>query len=125
MVNKMEMAIDAGKKKSYVVVQDGSVVKEEVYVETTELGLTSIIPDCEGNTSILEAGRNHYPIVDILEQYKSCKIVVAHPTAMKLIAKAPNKTDKNDAHKLSDAYNALRGFEVNNYLLPTCKTDVT
>ena len=25
---------------------------------------------------------------------------------MKLIAKAPNKTDKNDAHKLLEAYNA-------------------
>lgn len=100
------MAIDAGKKRSYVVVQNGDVVKEEGYVDTTELGFTSIIPDCEGNTFILEAGTNLYPIVDILERYKNCKIVVAHPTAMKLIAKAPNKTDKNDAHKLLEAYNA-------------------
>lgn len=100
------MAIDAGKKRSYVVVQDGGVVKEEGYIETTDLGFASIIPNVEGSTFIVEAGRNLYPIVEILEQYRNCRIVVAHPTAMKLIAKAPNKTDKNDAHKLLDAYNA-------------------
>jgi transposase len=101
----MEIAIDIGKRRSYVVVQKGDMVEDEGYVDTTQEGFDSIIPACEGNTFIIEAGNNLYPVVDLLER-RSGKIVVAHPAAMRLIAKSPNKTDKNDAHKLLDAYNA-------------------
>lgn len=99
----MEVAIDAGRKRSYVVVQDGNVVKEEGYVDTNTLEFLSVSNE---TTFILEAGRNLYPIVEMLEKYPNSRIVVAHPTAMKLIANAPNKTDKNDTHKLLSAYNA-------------------
>ncbi len=102
----MKMAIDVGKRRSYVVVQNGNVVENEGYIETTKEGFDSVVPDCEGNTFILEAGNNLYSVARILEQYQNSKIVVAHPAAMKLIAKSPNKTDRNDAHKLLDAYNA-------------------
>lgn len=102
----MKIAIDAGKRKSYIVVQDGDVIKDEGYIDTTQDGFDSILQTTEGNTFIVEAGSSLYPIADILEQYPSSRIVVAHPAAMKMIAKAPNKTDKNDAHKLLDAFNA-------------------
>lgn len=102
----MKIAIDVGKRRSYVVVQNDNIVEKEGYVETTKDGFDSMVPNGEGNTFILEAGNNLYSIARILEQYQNGKIVVAHPAAMKLIAKSPNKTDRNDAHKLLDAYNA-------------------
>lgn len=101
----MEIAIDVGKRRSYVVVQNGNAVEREDYVDTTQEGFDSIIPACDGNTFIVEAGSSLYHVVDLLER-RNGKIIVAHPAAMKLIAKAPNKTDKNDAHKLLEAYNA-------------------
>ncbi len=101
----MKIAIDVGKRRSYVVVQDDGIVKNEGYVDTTQEGFDSIMPISDDNTFIMEAGNNLYPVADLLEQRKG-KIVVAHPAAMKMIAKAPNKTDRNDAHRLLDAYNA-------------------
>ncbi len=101
----MEVAIDVGKRKSYVVVQNDGIVEREGYVETTEEGFDSIIPTRDGSTFIIEAGSSLYHVVGPLER-RNGRIIVAHPAAMKLIAKAPNKTDKNDAHKLLNAYNA-------------------
>lgn len=101
----MEIAIDVGKRKCYVVVQNGNSVEREGYVDTTQEGFDSIIPMCKGNTFIIEAGSSLYHVVDLLER-RNGRIIIAHPAAMKLIAKSPNKTDRNDAHKLLDAYNA-------------------
>jgi transposase len=105
MVYTMKISIDVGKRRSYVVVENNGVVENEGYVDTTQEGFDSIMPQTDDNTFIMEAGNNLYPVADLLER-RNGKIVVAHPAAMKMIAKAPNKTDKNDAHRLLDAYNA-------------------
>ena len=81
----MKIAIDVGKKKSYVVVQNVNVVENEGYIETTKDGFDSMVPNSEGNTFILEEGNNLYSVARILEQYPNAKIVVAHPAAAQFV----------------------------------------
>ena len=97
----MEIAIDLGKRKSYVVMEDNGVQMKEGYVETTRKGFVDFFGDAKDPNIIVEASSTVNRIADMFEGYN---ITVANPIKVRLIAESVRKTDKIDAHILMDLY---------------------
>jgi transposase len=99
----MNIAIDIGKKRSYVVMkEDGDVVKEG-YVETTQYGFSTFFGATKAANVIIEASSTSNRVASFLSGYN---IIVAHPVKVRAIAEGVKKTDKIDAHVLLDLYEA-------------------
>lgn len=97
----MEIAIDLGKWKSYVVMEDNGRVVKEGYTETTKNGFSAFFGKVDNPKIIVEASSTINRIANIFEGYD---ITVAHPAKVKLIAQSVKKTDKVDAHTIMDLY---------------------
>ena len=97
----MEIAIDLGKWKSYVVMEDNGRVVKEGYTETTKDGFSTFFGKVDNPKIIVEASSTINRIANIFEGYD---ITVAHPAKVKLIAQSVKKTDKVDAHTIMDLY---------------------
>ncbi len=97
----MDIAIDLGKRKSYVVMEDNGRLVKEGYVETTKDGFSTFFGDVENPKIIVEASSIMNRIANMFEGYD---LTVAHPAKVRLIAQSVKKTDKNDAHVLMDLY---------------------
>ena len=99
MVRIGNVAIDLGKRKSYIVVeQDGEIVKEG-YAETSAEGLREYLSDVNNPSFIVEASSTLDRVANYLEPYGG-SITVAHPKKVRAIAQSMKKTDRNDAHTL-------------------------
>lgn len=95
------VAIDIGKKRSYIVVeQDGEIVREG-YVDTTADGLREYLSDVCNPVFIAEANSTLDRVANYLELYGGT-ITVAHPRKLRAVAESMKKTDRNDAHILLD-----------------------
>ena len=95
------VAIDIGKKRSYIVVeQDGEIVREG-YVDTTADGLREYLSDVCNPVFIVEASSTLDRVANYLEPYGGT-ITVAHPRKLRAVAESMKKTDRNDAHILLD-----------------------
>ena len=97
----MEIAIDLGKWKSYVVMEDNGRLVKEGYVETTKDGFSTFFGEVDNPKIIVEASSTVNRIANMFEGYD---IAVAHPAKVKLIAQSVKKTDKVDAHTIMDLY---------------------
>ncbi len=97
----MEIAIDLGKWKSYVVMEDNGRVVKEGHTETTKDGFSTFFGKVDNPKIIVEASSTINRIANIFEGYD---ITVAHPAKVKLIAQSVKKTDKVDAHTIMDLY---------------------
>lgn len=109
------VAIDLGKRKSYVVVESDGKVTEEGYAATSSEGINAYIGKLTDPTIVLEASSTLERAVSLLDEHRS-RIRVAHPMKVKLITASIKKTDKNDAHILLDLYKA--GYLPESYLPP-------
>ncbi len=97
----MNIAIDLGKHKSYVVMEeDGKVVKEG-YVETTKDGFSTFFGNVKDPKIVVEACSTTNRVANILDGYD---ITVANPAKVRIIAESTKKTDRNDAHVLMDLF---------------------
>ena len=95
------VAIDIGKKRSYIVVeQDGEIVREG-YLNTTADGLREYLSDVSNPVFIVEASSTFDRVANYLEPYRGT-ITVAHPKKLRAVAESMKKTDRNDAHILLD-----------------------
>lgn len=94
---KENVAIDLGKRASYVVVERDNKIVKEGYAPTTKEGFEEYFKSLTKPTVILESSCTVERAVSILQNY-SCNIKVVHPTKLKVISKSMKKTDKNDAH---------------------------
>ena len=101
---EMDVAIDLGKWKSYVVVQENGKVVDKGYVETSEYGFSTVIGETKGANVIVEASGTLGRVAAML---KGQNVIVAHPLKVKLIAESVRKTDKIDSNVLLDLYNAV------------------
>jgi len=99
----MNVAIDVGKKSSYIVVEDNGEVRTEGYVPTTKDGFSTVLSGLDKPTVIVEASSTMDRVASLLEEYNA-DVKVAHPRNVKLIAASTKKTDKNDAHTLLNLY---------------------
>jgi len=97
----MEIAIDMGKRRSYVVMEDEGRIVKEGYVETSKESFVQFFGNVSDPKIIVEAGSTLNRVANMLEGYN---ITVAHPARIKLIAQSVNKTDKIDAHTIMDLY---------------------
>ena len=97
----MEIAIDLGKWKSYVVMEDNGRLVKEGYTETTKDGFSTFFGKVDNPKIIVEASSTINRIANIFD---GCDITVAHPAKVKLIAQSVKKTDKVDAHTIMDLY---------------------
>jgi len=109
----MTVAIDVGKKSSYIVVEDNGNVTSEGYVPTTKDGFSTVLSGLDKPTVIVEASSTIDRVASLLEEYNA-DVKVAHPRNVKLIAESVKKTDKNDAHTLLNLYNS--GYLPESYL---------
>ena len=98
----MEIAIDLGKRKSYVVMEDNGRLVKEGYVETTKDEFSTFFGNVNNPKIIVEASSTTNRIANMFEGYD---ITVAHPAKVRLIAQPVKKTDKIDAHTIMDLYN--------------------
>jgi transposase len=97
----MEIAIDLGKRKSYVVMAENGVTIKEGYVQTKKDELLGFFEGAENPKLIVEASSTVNRIANMFEGYD---ITVANPRKVRIIAESVSKTDKNDAHTLLDLY---------------------
>lgn len=97
----MDIAIDLGKKRSYVVMEDNGRQVKEGYTDTTREGFDSFFGRVNDPHLIVEATSTVNRIANIFEGYD---ITVANPSRVRLIAESVKKTDKIDAHVLMDLY---------------------
>ena len=92
----MEIAIDLGKRKSYVVMENNGRVVKEGYTEMTKDWLSTFFGNVDNPKIIVEASSTINRIANIFEGYD---ITVAHPAKVKLIAQfliiAPDKSLPN------------------------------
>jgi transposase len=93
------VAIDIGKKKSYIVIEEGGSIVREGYAETTAEGLREYLSDVNNPSFIVEASSTLDRVANYLEPYGGT-ITVAHPMKVRAIAQSMKKTDRNDAHTL-------------------------
>ena len=91
------VAIDPGKRASYVVVERDNKIVKEGYAPTTKEGFEEYFESLTKPTVILESSCTVERAVSILQDY-SCNIKVVHPTKLRVISESMKKTDKNDAH---------------------------
>ena len=96
----IDIAIDLGKWKSYVVMEDNGSVVKEGYTETTN-GFSTFFGKVDNPKIIVEASSTTNRIANIFDGYD---ITVAHPAKVKLIAQSVKKTDKADARTIMDLY---------------------
>jgi transposase len=101
----MNVAIDVGKKSSYIVVENNGNITTEGYVPTTKDGFSTYLSGLDKPTVIVEASSTMDRVAALLEEYDA-NVKVAHPRNVKLIAESTKKTDKNDAHTLLNLYKA-------------------
>ncbi|MDE1825452.1 MAG: hypothetical protein KGH61_05485 [Candidatus Micrarchaeota archaeon] len=99
----MNIAIDLGKKKSYVVMEENKTIVREGYVETSKYGFSTFFGEVADATIIVEACSSLARISTFFEGHK---IIAVHPVKVKMIAESVKKTDKIDAHTLLELYNA-------------------
>jgi len=97
----MDIAIDLGKRRSYVVMEDNGNLVKEGYTETTKDGFSTFFGPVDNPKIIVEASSTLNRIANMFEGYD---ITVAHPAKVKLIAQSVKKTDKVDAHTIMDLY---------------------
>lgn len=97
----MEIGIDLGKRKSYVVMEENGKVVKEGYAETTKEGFHAFFGEVENPKIVVEASSTVNRIANIFDGYD---LTVAHPAKVKLIAQSVKKTDKVDAHTILDLY---------------------
>ncbi len=97
----MEIVIDLGKRKSYVVMEDNGVLVKEGYTKTTMEGFSTFFGHVDNPKIIVEASSTVNRIANIFKGYD---LTVAHPAKVKLIAQSVKKTDKIDAHTIMDLY---------------------
>lgn len=97
----MEIAIDLGKWKSYVLMEDNGITMKEGYVKTSKEGFETFFGKVENPKVIVEASSTVNRIANMFEGYD---LTVAHPMKVKLIAQSVKKTDKIDAHTIMDLY---------------------
>lgn len=97
----MNIAIDLGKWKSYVVVEEDNRVVKEGYTETSKEGFEEFMGPAKGATIIVEASSSTNRVANIFDGYN---LVVANPVKVRVIAESVKKTDKIDAHTLLDLY---------------------
>ena len=97
----MEIAIDLGKRMSYVVMEDNGKPVKEGYVETTKGGFSAFFGEVDNPKVIVEASNNTNWVANMFDGYD---LTVAHPAKVRLISQSVKKTDKNDAHTLMDLY---------------------
>lgn len=117
MVRIGNVAIDLGKKKSYIVVEEGGEIVREGYAETSAEGLREYLYDVSNPSFIVEASSTLDRVANYLEPYGG-NITVAHPSRVKAIAQSMKKTDRNDAHTLLEM-NRL-GYIPESYLPDRC-----
>ncbi len=79
----MEIAIDPGKWKSYVVIEDNGKIVKEGYTETTKDGFNAFFGKVDNPKIIVEASSTVNRIANIFDGYD---LTVAHPAKIKLIA---------------------------------------
>ena len=97
----MDIAIDLGKKRSYVVMEDNGKLVKEGYVGTTKDEFSIFFGHVDNPKIIVEASSTVNRIANIFDGYD---LTVAHPAKVKLIAQSVKKTDKVDAHTIMDLY---------------------
>ncbi len=97
----MDIAIDLGKRRSYVVMEDNGRPVKEGYVETTKDGFSTFFGNVDSPKLIVESSSTTNWVANMFEGYD---ITVAHPAKVRLIAQSVKKTDKTDAHTLMDLY---------------------
>ena len=97
----MEIAIDLGKRRSYIVMEDNGKAVKEGYVETTKESFVDFFGEVDNPKVIVEASSTTNWVANMFEGYD---ITVAHPAKVRLIAQSVKKTDKTDAHTLMDLY---------------------
>ena len=94
---KENVAIDLGKRASYIVVERDDKIVKEGYAPTTKEGFDEYLGPLTRPTVIFESSCTVDRAVSILHDY-DCKMKVVHPMKLKVIAESMKKTDKNDAH---------------------------
>jgi transposase len=97
----MNIAIDLGKRMSYVVIEDNDKVIKEGYVETKKESFQDFFGDVSSPKIIVEASSTTNWIANMFDGYD---ITIAHPAKVRLIAQSVKKTDKIDAHTVMDLY---------------------
>jgi len=83
--------------------QDGRIVKESKTVK--DEGRILAFLDGTDASVVMESGRNHQHIYDVLKE-RGYDVTVAHPLMVKAIAYAKVKTDRVDARVLADLLRA-------------------
>ena len=97
----MDIGIDLGKRKSYVVMEDGGEVVKEGYTETSKKGFEEFFGDVAHANVVVEASSSTNRVAALLEGHN---LTVANPMKVRIIAQSVKKTDKIDAHTLLDLY---------------------
>ena len=78
----MNIAIDLGKKKSYVVMEDNGKVVKEGYAPTTKEDLMKFFGEISNPKIIVEASSTVNRIANMFEGYD---LTVTHPAKVRLI----------------------------------------
>ncbi len=94
---KENVAIDLGKKMSYVVVEKNGRIVKEGYAPTNEEGFKEYFESLVSPTVIMESSCTLERAVSMLKDY-SCNTKAVHPMKLRVIAESMKKTNKNDAH---------------------------
>jgi transposase len=97
----MDIAIDLGKQRSYVVIEDDGRPIKERYVETRRDSFLDFFGVVSNPKIIVEASSTSNWVANMFEGYD---LTIAHPAKIRLIAQSVKKTDKTDAHVLMDLY---------------------
>ena len=97
----MDIGIDLGKRKSYVVMEEGGEVVKEGYTETSKEGFEEFFGGVVHANVVVEASSSTNRVAALLEGHN---LTVANPMKVKVIAQSVKKTDKIDAHTLLDLY---------------------
>ncbi len=97
----MDIGIDLGKRKSYVVMEDVGEVVKEGYTETSKEGFEEFFGGVTHANVVVEASSSTNRVAALLEGHN---ITVANPMKVRVIAQSVKKTDKIDAHTLLDLY---------------------
>jgi hypothetical protein len=85
----MDIAIDLGKRRSYVVMEDNNKTAKEGYMDTTKDGFSTFFGEMDNPKLIVEASSSNW-VANMLEGYD---ITVAHPAKVRLIAQSVKKTN--------------------------------
>lgn len=97
----MDIGIDLGKRRSYVVMQEGEVIVKEGYTDTSKEGFEDFFGDTTNANVVVESSSSTNRVAALLEGHS---IIVANPMKVRVIAQSVKKTDKIDAHTLLDLY---------------------